>query len=180
MIDQYGTIGYTEDEVITALRQNPDLDITNVFLCGTSKYQNSSQQPFLDMPVVYNWDDRTYAVSPEEFHKQLQSEWFMPENYKNFDIQQWLLDKCNSDIEVTRVQSELHLFEQMDLLPMLRYLKYIRDLAQENNIVWGIGRGSACASYCLYLMKIHMVNCIEFGLDIQEFLKVNNAERKYE
>jgi DNA polymerase III alpha subunit len=42
---------------------------------------------------------------------------------------------------------------------------------RSNNIVWGVGRGSSVASYVLYLLGVHKVDSIKYGLDIREFLK---------
>jgi len=42
---------------------------------------------------------------------------------------------------------------------------------RQNNIVWGVGRGSSVASYCLYLLGVHKINSLKFDLDIKEFLK---------
>ena len=48
---------------------------------------------------------------------------------------------------------------------------YLVDHMRENNIVWGVGRGSSTASYVLFLIGIHKINSIQFGLDWREFLR---------
>ena len=57
-----------------------------------------------------------------------------------------------------------------DHIPKLS-LKYLVDTMRENNVVWGVGRGSSVASYILYLLGVHKVDSIKYGLDIHEFLK---------
>ena len=47
---------------------------------------------------------------------------------------------------------------------------YLVDYMRDNNILWGVGRGSS-ASYVLYLIGIHKINSIQFGLDWREFLR---------
>jgi DNA polymerase III alpha subunit len=42
---------------------------------------------------------------------------------------------------------------------------------RENDIVWGVGRGSSVASYTLYLIGVHKIDSIKYELDINEFLK---------
>jgi DNA polymerase III alpha subunit len=42
---------------------------------------------------------------------------------------------------------------------------------RENNVVWGVGRGSSVASYVLYLLGVHKIDSIKYNLDIEEFLK---------
>ena len=66
---------------------------------------------------------------------------------------------------------ELELFFQHGMVEVLIYLKYLVDTMRSNNIVWGVGRGSSVASYCLYLLGIHKVNSLKYNLDIHEFLK---------
>jgi DNA polymerase III alpha subunit len=38
-------------------------------------------------------------------------------------------------------------------------------------VLWGVGRGSSVASYCLYILGVHKVDSIKYELDIHEFLK---------
>ena len=57
------------------------------------------------------------------------------------------------------------------MIGLLYYLKYLVDTMRENNIVWGIGRGSSVSSFILYLIGIHKINSIEYELDINEFLQ---------
>jgi len=110
-------------------------------------------------------------VSLKEFDSNLQKNWFIPENYKTLDIAVWLLDQCKTQNQIERVMLELELYLQHDMIEVLNYLKYLVDFMRENNIVWGLGRGSSIASYCLYLIGVHKVDSIKYQLDINEFLK---------
>ena len=62
-------------------------------------------------------------------------------------------------------------YEKRGLLNLLRFLVYLVDTMRENNIVWGVGRGSSVASYVLYLIGIHKINSIQYGLDWHEFMR---------
>jgi DNA polymerase III alpha subunit len=53
----------------------------------------------------------------------------------------------------------------------LKYLKYLVDIMRDNNIVWGVGRGSSVSSFVLYLIGIHKINSLYYDLSIEEFLK---------
>ncbi len=63
------------------------------------------------------------------------------------------------------------MFEERELIPLLQYLIFIVDHMRDENIVWGVGRGSSVASYCLYLLGVHKVDSIKYDLPIEEFLK---------
>ena len=54
---------------------------------------------------------------------------------------------------------------------LLRYMIYLVDFMRENDIVWGVGRGSSVASYVLYLIGVHKIDSLYYDLDIAEFLR---------
>ena len=95
----------------------------------------------------------------------------MPEEYQTFDIAKWLLDQCTHEEEIQRVGKELLMYQKRDLFMLLQYMKYLVDLMRENNIVWGVGRGSSVSSFVLFLIGIHRINSLYYDLDIEEFLK---------
>jgi DNA polymerase III alpha subunit len=94
----------------------------------------------------------------------------MPDNYCP-DLIQQLYGMCTTDEQRNRVSEELELFIQHGMLDLLYYLKYLVDTMREHKIVWGVGRGSSVASYCLYLIGIHKIDSLKYNLDIKEFLK---------
>jgi DNA polymerase III alpha subunit len=99
------------------------------------------------------------------------SNWFIPKEYQNLDIAQWLLDQCKSAQETDRVLEELELYYQHNMVPVLSVMKYIVDTLRANNVLWGVGRGSSVSSYCLYLIGIHKINSIKYNLPLEEFFK---------
>lgn len=119
-----------------------------------------------------------YYIEPnleiQEFDKINQAQWFIPEDYKDFDIVTWLFKQCKTNEEITRVTEELELYVQYEMIDILICLKYLVDFMRENKIVWGIGRGSSVSSYCLYLIGVHKINSLKYSLDIKEFLKGEN------
>ena len=111
-------------------------------------------------------------LSVSEFDNILQSDWFMPNEYKTLDIEAWCIEQAPPwDPEYTRVVDELAEFKQRNMLNLLRWLKYFVDTMRSNNIVWGVGRGSSVSSYVLYLIGVHKINPIKYNLDWQEFLR---------
>lgn len=111
-------------------------------------------------------------VDQKTFDGVCQSEWFMPDEYKNLDIYNYVLDRCPDETEcMTRTCLELAEFEKRDMFDLLKYMVYLVDFMRENNIVWGVGRGSSVASYVLYLIGVHRINSIQFDLDWREFLR---------
>jgi DNA polymerase III alpha subunit len=72
------------------------------------------------------------------------------------------------------VAEELVLFQDQNLFELLKYLKYLTDVIHKNRIVCGVGRGSSVASYVLYLLGVHRIDSMRYGLDIREFLREEN------
>ena len=112
-------------------------------------------------------------VDQKTFDNVCQSEWFMPDEYKELDVEAHLLGKIGGKltIEWARCLEELEAYKQRDMYPLLRYMIYLVDYMRGNDIVWGVGRGSSVASYVLYLIGVHKVNSIQFDLDWREFLR---------
>ena len=42
---------------------------------------------------------------------------------------------------------------------------------RENQLIWGVGRGSSTASYVLYLLGVHRIDSMYYDLDPEEFLR---------
>lgn len=110
-------------------------------------------------------------LSLDEFDKIRQSQWFMPDQYKDLDIAAHVLSLCATQEQLQRAGQELLLYQQHDLFDLLRYLKYLVDVLRDNQCIWGVGRGSSVASYVLYLLGVHRIDSMHYDLDPREFLR---------
>jgi DNA polymerase III alpha subunit len=170
-IDKYGRVSITEQEAFDALYSGQLADLSNISISDNIDQFNWSRQRNADsIPELHQLED-LQDISIEKFDKANQCTWFMPAEYANFPIEQWLLEQCTTDQERNRVHKELELFIQHGMFDLLFYLKYLVDTMREHKIVWGVGRGSSVASYVLYLIGIHRIDSIKYNLDIEEFLK---------
>jgi DNA polymerase III alpha subunit len=166
-IDNFGQYVFSEEEICELYLTNPDrrsrffLSTDNINLIGL----NLEKIPEIR---VYNSSE---FQSLSEFDNHQQKQYFIPDSYKTLDIAQYVLSLCKTDVEIQRVGQELLLYQELDLFDFLRYLKYLVDILRENNIVWGVGRGSSTSSYVLFLLGIHKINSIYYDLSIDEFLK---------
>lgn len=104
-------------------------------------------------------------------HSQNQENWIYDSAYDNIDLREFFLSLCESDEEKERVLFEIDLYEQYNMTKLLRCMIWLVHYMEENNIFWGIGRGSSVASYCLYLIGLHMIDSLKYDLDVHEFLK---------
>ena len=86
------------------------------------------------------------------------------------DIEEFLVDICPEQ-NYDRLISELQLFRDRKMIPMLCAMKYIVDTLRKNNVVWGVGRGCSVASYVLFLLGVHRIDSVKYRLPIEEFFK---------
>ena len=167
-INDHGDVIFSEEDVIELLYTDPNFDISKLYLNDIDKYSQSLKELGIDLPGINTAPKRE---KPELFDKANCEHWHMPEKYYQINVLQWLLDKCQNDEEKIRVQMEYDLFEKKDFIRVLQFLIYFIDTLRANNIVWGVGRGSSVASFCLFLIGVHKINPMLYNLDITEFLR---------
>lgn len=168
LLDEYSRQVLSEDQACTMLYSDPKLDVTNLCLDDVTKFNNASKKLHLHM-FITQLDE--LGIDVPEFHKENQSNWCMPDSYKNMDIAKYLLDLCSNDIDLQRVGKELMLYQERNMFDLLRFLVYVVDVMRKESIVWGVGRGSSVASYVLYLIGVHKIDSIYYDLDVEEFLR---------
>lgn len=168
IIDKYGQYIYSEQDLVNIYMTNPDHKITSpVTVSDEIKFPEVLDLNNLPTLVSYVVSDKTV----EQFDDECRKNWFIPEEYKKFDIAQYVLNQCHTEEELQRAGKELLLYQERDMFILLQYLKYLVDTMRANNIVWGVGRGSSVASFVLYLIGVHKINSLYYDLPIEEFLK---------
>ena len=165
--DIYGQQIYNEMELCLLYLQDPNRTIKRALVENEIKFDEVLELENAPELIQYNKLD----ITVEQFDNNNQSNWLMPEQYKTMDIAQYILNQCQGEAELQRAGKELLLFQERDMFVLLRYLKYLVDTMRENNIVWGVGRGSSVASFVLFLLGIHRINSLYYDLSIDEFLK---------
>lgn len=171
-LNKYSEILLEESDIIKGLYSSQlsslsKINVTNQLLINQFNTAVDLNADQIDQMKLYIEP----SCSIDEFDQLNQAHWFIPNNYKDFNIAEWLLAQCKTDTETNRVITELELYVQHNMVDVLVCIKYLVDYMREHNIVWGLGRGSSVASYCLYLIGIHKVDSIKYQLDIKEFLK---------
>jgi len=149
-------------------------DKVHVVLCDENddvdKFNSAMEEqglPALQKYIPLDVDQKT-------FDGVCQGEWFMPDEYKDINVYEYVLGKaetpCPHHVQ-ERIWEELCAFKERGMENLLRYMIYLVDFMRENDIVWGVGRGSSVASYVLYIIGVHRINSIQYDLDWHEFLR---------
>lgn len=153
----------------------------HIVLCDPSddvdKFNSAMEEQGLDKLQKYIPLD----VDKTQFDSVCQNEWLMPDEYKNINVSMFIDERMielgvaeRFEIwtdEAFRAHEELDEFEKHGMTDLLRYMIYLVDFMRENNIVWGVGRGSSVASYVLYLIGVHRIDSFKHKLDYKEFLR---------
>ena len=167
-INETGDCIFTEQDAIDLLYTNPNFDISKLFFETPEQYNNSIKDTGLDLQQLQTVPKRPTPAKVDETNI---ANWYMPQKYYELNVLQWLLDKCQNNEEKKRVEQEYLLFEKKEFIKVLQFLIYFIDTLRANNIVWGVGRGSSVASFCLFLIGVHKINPLLYNLDITEFLR---------
>jgi DNA polymerase III alpha subunit len=168
-VDKYGQFYATTKEAAEILYLNPDTDLRHILFTDPDDYNQILRDLHLDYEKLISYSVPDIPLA--EFHRVRQENFLMPEKYRQLDIAAEVLNLCKTEHELQRVGDELIKFQERGLFDLLRYLKFLVDTMRENNIVWGVGRGSSVSSYVLFLLGVHKIDSIYYDLSIDEFLK---------
>ena len=172
MTNKFGEIVLDEHDLCDLVMQGQDLTQTRGVTVAAEIDLERIISHLEDPGSMLTWTFPEHRdISVAEFDRERQSQWFMPDEYKNVDIAQHILDLCTTQEQLQRVGEELLLFQEHDLFDLLRYLRYLVAVMRENRIIWGVGRGSSVASYVLYLLGVHRIDSMFYDLDPREFLR---------
>ena len=167
-LDKYSNPIFNEQDLFDALYAGHKFSVADTMLVerteSVKQLETQLGFKFLD-PYETHFEISDYDTAS-------QSLWFMPADYKELDIETWILEQCPPwDPQHARVTEELEAYKARNMLDLLRWLKYFVDTCEKEGIVWGIGRGSSVASYVLYLLGVHSIDSIKYNLDWREFLR---------
>jgi DNA polymerase III alpha subunit len=167
--DQYGQIIYNEADLVNMVMSGITVEHLSGMLVEPGVNLETASAYLQQVPelVEYAFTDMTV----EEFDIMKQNSWHMPDEYRQLDIAEHILNLCDSDTKLQRCGQELLLFQERNLFDLLRYLKYLVDTMRSHNMIWGVGRGSSVASYVLYLLGVHRIDSMFYDLEPTEFLR---------
>lgn len=165
-----GELIFSEDDLCDLMMQGKNLSAFKNMIVDHTVDLESAVSMLEDIPTFIR-NNLVANDSVEDFDHRCQSNWKMPQEYRDLDIAEYVLSLCKTDAELQRVGKELLLYQERDLFDLLRYLHYLVDVLIENHVIWGVGRGSSVASYVLYLLGVHRINSMFYELDPAEFLR---------
>ena len=168
--DHVGRIIFEEADLVDMVMRGEPLADLNGLIVQPMVDLETAAQILDDVPRFIDYD-KLAQETREHFDHRCRNTWFMPEKYKQLDIAEYVLSKCSTPEQMQRCGEELLLYQERELFDLLRYLVYLVDVMRDNNVIWGVGRGSSVASYVLYLLGVHRIDSMYYDLNIAEFLR---------
>jgi DNA polymerase III alpha subunit len=170
-VDEWGRTIVRADSVIDLIMKGIDLTTVVVEDSPIIQAYNEWCSKFDKTDYIINLPEKI-EHSPEKEHSDRASTWFISSDIQQIDVRKFLLEEiCENDVCRDRVNLEMDLFEELSLVPLLQLMMFLVDHFRSNKVVWGVGRGSSVASYVLFLIGVHKIDPILYGLDVHDFLK---------
>ena len=131
----------------------------------------------------FNKYNETYKLDIKSSIEPLDKTYLIPDKYCNINLKVYFLSLFNNylkvnpmsdddiEIRINRILEEVRLIKEYNIENLIRTAIYIVDVFEEKSVVWGTGRGSSCACYCLYLLGLHEVDSVKYDLDLDEFFR---------
>lgn len=166
-IDKQGNIVYFNDALV-------ELMYKGLIPQGILFPENDCDVKAFNDYSYKNFDDIYYKLPVSiKTTEERKNTWFYPQKYEDMDLKSYFeeLVKTYPQQYKDRVELELQLYKEKGMEKFLRFCIYMSRIILEENLVVGVGRGSSVCSLLLYLLKIHLIDPIKYGLDIKEFLK---------
>jgi hypothetical protein len=126
--------------------------------------------------------ERVPAPDPAE-PVALDLSWDLPPEYLSLDVEARVFDALEARLSslgytpeqevaaANRVAAELDRLRAQGGLELVRALCLVVDRFRAAGQVWGVGRGSSCASYVLFLLGVHLVDPVRYNIPLDEFLR---------
>lgn len=169
--NDFGEIIYDEHDLIDLIMSGHDVR-SLVGLTVSQDLDPQSISQITDVSNICTWQHGSdTSMSLQQYDEINQNEWYMPQQYRDLDVAELVLSRCHTQDELQRAGQELLMFQERGWFDLLRYMVYLVDVMRDNNIVWGVGRGSSVASFVLYKIGIHRVDSLYYDLDPRQFLR---------
>lgn len=127
----------------------------------TTKFNQLATEQLLDYVDLENWVPDT--------------SWKIPVQYGDMDIAAHLTTillanpQFQAAVYTKRLSLELDEIRKRGMGPLIQTLIFVIDTFRQKNVIWGVGRGSSCASLVLYLIGVHLVDPVFYGIPMEEF-----------
>lgn len=138
-------------------------------------------EPNDDVSLFNSLSDEEEIASEKKKNDALDLTWNVPSSFLRMNLNERVEELLVEFMYVRRIErekfgeyrkriaDELLEIQVRGLEPLFKTLIYVVDRFKETNTIWGVGRGSSCASLVLHVIGLHKVDPIKFGIPMSEF-----------
>lgn len=168
---------YDEKRSRVLLRSGESVISPDQFALMTIKEQDTK-----DVYVVPCQDAKVYDyLYRENTQKELKDIDVLPNRSVTQEQKDYVFDRIIQSSRLKtgmedRVEREIRYFEESGNIDFLYRCIKLVDKFKEKGEVWGVGRGSSCASLIMYLIEINDINPLTHDIPFSEFSKVQEIE----
>jgi DNA polymerase III alpha subunit len=144
--------------------------VPELFLYGVPPEKVAVTELSEDVELFNQLSDVLLQVNePADFNPDLS--WNLPEHWANLDLDAYFEGRLAraDDRYKARALAELKQVRERGLENLIRAIGYVVERFKETGQVWGVGRGSSCASLLLFLLGLHQVDPIKYNIPLEEF-----------
>lgn len=154
--------------------------VADFLLRGITPAQLRLESTTSETDLFNSWAGDVLQVARQE-PVNFSYSWKLPPKYLALDVQEYVsvvfgerlpaleYDHTQTEQAILRVALELEEFSKRGLNDLLRVIIFVLDRFRETGQIYGVGRGSSCASFILFLLGLHVVDPIKFGVSLEEF-----------
>lgn len=148
--------------------------VPQLFLHGVSQDKIVVTSLNDDIKRFNQLSDEPLAMTKDS-NSPLDLSWNIPDYYQKIDLfhhcenELWQKGFGKNEVYLNRLKLEMVEIADRKIDKLFKTLIYIVDVLTKEGKVWGVGRGSSCASLVLHLIGIHEVDPIKYNIPLTEF-----------
>lgn len=152
--------------------------VPSLLIAGVPTSKIISSGPMVDQFNKISYDE-VILSDKDELSELPSPNWNIDRKYLDLDLSDYfsrLLSKflqdnpkCSKIDYEFRLTEELKAVSSSNLEMLIRTIIFVLDRFRQTNQVWGVGRGSSCASLMLFLIGLHKVDPVKYRISMEEF-----------
>jgi DNA polymerase III alpha subunit len=141
---------------------------------------NEQTQEVKDFNLLVDTEEEQIKSIPSQnqVHAAIRpQQYILPARFLNLDLRQHVLEKYNEhlngaspkEIELHRIDAELEEISNRNIENLFKTIIFVVESFRRQGIVFGVGRGSSCACFILFLIGLNLVNPMVYNIPLDEF-----------
>ena len=114
-LDKFGNPIFNTQDIFKFLYQGKLTNLKDLTVDYTEDIEKLEQVAGF---TFSKFNDQLDSIDIEDFDQALQSDWFMPAEYKKFDVEEWCLSRCATTQQKERVDDKREADTKRKMIPI--------------------------------------------------------------